>query len=248
DRGGKAILTGVHLENPAMHSEYQPIRDQIDQTTLVREYVLSRLLQRLGVQLNSRYEASALAQSQPASSTNNFIAIYKVELKPQQVGQYEQCWKQISDYLINRRGALCSIIAEPENTMGADDRQLRTIISFWPSKEARDQAWPKDKTKIDKEIQAASEQMTTCRFPDSEVIQEGATIHRTNIPEQLSSQIQAIISLETGHHYTSNMQPAFFQQKPTEGGRGPDSHLKITDPVIDSTMRHESAARPRPPQ
>lgn len=66
-----------------------------------------------------------------------FAVIYRFKLKPHQEEMYQQYWKKIVTYFMEKRGALGASLHK-----GADN--LWVAYSRWPDKATRDDAWPGD--------------------------------------------------------------------------------------------------------
>jgi hypothetical protein len=67
-----------------------------------------------------------------------FAVIYQIILKPGREKEYQNAWRKVARYFIEKRGAIGSALHRSENGVWI-------AYSRWPSKEKRDASWPGEK-------------------------------------------------------------------------------------------------------
>ena len=96
-----------------------------------------------------------------------FAAIYQCRIKPGRELEYRRLWHQIASYFISHKGAIGSCLHRAENGVWI-------AYSRWPSKEARDAAWPGENDPSEKlpiEIQQAIAAIKNCADPERKVVE-----------------------------------------------------------------------------
>jgi len=64
-----------------------------------------------------------------------FAVIYRAYLKPGREAEYQQAWRQVARYFIDKRGAIGSCLHKAEEGFWV-------AYSRWPNQAARDASWP----------------------------------------------------------------------------------------------------------
>ena len=63
--------------------------------------------------------------------------IYRFKLQPHQEKDYEQYWRTVANYFVEKRGAIGSCLHKGEDG-------LWVVYSRWPDQATRDASWPGD--------------------------------------------------------------------------------------------------------
>lgn len=88
--------------------------------------------------------------------------IYKVRLHPGQDETYQECWKYISCYFVEHRGAIGSSLHRSEEG-------LWMIYSKWPDRETQECSWSFEaKKKLPYDVLKQVERMQACVFEKEE--------------------------------------------------------------------------------
>jgi hypothetical protein len=88
-----------------------------------------------------------------------FAVIYRFKLKPENEELFKACWKKVTDYFIEHRGATGSCLHK-----GQDN--LWVAYSRWPDKATRDASWPGNEdpsNALPQDIRKAIQKMQTIK-------------------------------------------------------------------------------------
>ncbi|HVW99466.1 MAG TPA: hypothetical protein VHA52_03360 [Candidatus Babeliaceae bacterium] len=91
-----------------------------------------------------------------------FAVIYRSYLKPCKELEYQQAWRRVANYFLEKRGALGSCLHRTEDGMWVS-------YSRWPDKATRDRSWPGDDApsqELPEEIRTAVLTLQACLDPD----------------------------------------------------------------------------------